>query len=268
MSNAKWAISGNENGGAGAKAVGMAGACIGLRDEWAVLNNQAGFARLNNLATGFYYENLFMMKETGYRAGVFILPTRSGNFGLGITHFGFREYNESQIGVAYAKMFGPKFSVGLKLNYYHRGFGENYNSVNYLTFEVGIQADLTDQLSIGAHVYNPAGFFFEKEKKELIPSLFRLGLSFSLTKQVLLSIQADKDLFHPVNIRLGTEIRIADQFFIRAGTTTNPFTNAFGAGIALKKLRMDISGSVHYILGYSIQVSLQYSIKQVKTHAL
>jgi len=263
MFRSEWVISANENNGVGGRAAGMSSTCIGLRDEWAVLNNQAGLAGLSDLAAGFYYGNLFMINETGYRAGVFILPTRSGNFGLGITHFGFSGYNESQIGIAYARMFGPKFSAGLKLNYYHQGVTGDYHTVNYLTFEVGIQSDLTDQLSIAAHAYNPAGFFFEDGKKDQIPSLLRLGVSFSLTEHVLLCFQADKDLIHPVNFRLGTEIQIINQFFIRAGTTTNPFTNSFGAGMLLKKLKIDIAGSVHYVLGYSLHVSLQYSIKEM-----
>ena len=50
----------------GARAAGMANAGLTNQDVWAVFNNPAAYSWMNNKAAGLFYENRFLMKETGY----------------------------------------------------------------------------------------------------------------------------------------------------------------------------------------------------------
>jgi len=258
-------LAGNENDETGGRFAGMSFASMCLQDPWAVLGNQAGFAKVQKITGGIYYENRFLIKETGHRAGVIILPTRSGNFGIGISNFGFSAYNKSLFGLAFARTFGNRISVGIKLNYFLQKYGNDWPSTSCLSFDIGIQTELTGQLTLGVHVSNPLSIHFSREQYtrgsgSSIPAMIRLGLSYLFTEKVIVTLQADKDIYHDVNFRCGTELKLLDGFFIRAGITTKPFTNSFGAGYTWKKLTIDFAGHMHYILGYTLQMSFQYAL--------
>ena len=244
--------------GAGARMAGLSMAGTALSGPWAIMGNQAGFAGINNISAGIYYENHFLLKETGTRVGYFILPTRTGNFGITVSSFGFNLYNETRACLSYAKKLGGKFSVGINLNYLHRHIGNDYPDAAYVSFDAGLQTELAPSLILGAHVSNPLGIYIDSYHEKRPPPLFRLGMAWLFSDQIILSVQADKKLSSPLNIRCGTEIKFHERFFIRAGVTSNPFTNSIGAGFRWNRWMWDIAGSVHYILGYSLQVSLQY----------
>ena len=79
----------NENTPIGGRSAAMANSSVTLSDFWAIQNNQAGLADFSHIALGLYYENRFMVKELGLRCGAFVLPTKSGVFGLNYNYFGY-----------------------------------------------------------------------------------------------------------------------------------------------------------------------------------
>lgn len=93
----------------------MGNASVAISDLWSAFNNQAGLAWLETSHAGVYYENRFLMKELGYKELV-AYPLKSGTIGLSFNHFGYSAYNESKIGLAFAKAFGKYLAFGLQLD--------------------------------------------------------------------------------------------------------------------------------------------------------
>src|SRR5258706_15429047 len=80
-------------------------------DAFSFISNQASLAQIKNAAAGVYGERKFMLNElANYNAAVG-LTTHSGNFGLKAAYSGFSDYNETQIGLAYARKLGNKVDV-------------------------------------------------------------------------------------------------------------------------------------------------------------
>ena len=262
----------NDNTTIGGRSAALANSSVTLNDFWSVHNNQAGLAYFDHIAVGFYYENRFMVKELGLRAGAFILPTKSGVFGLNYNYFGYTKYNEQKIGLAYARAFGDRFSVGLQLDYLTTRIAEDYGSKNTFTFELGIRTKLSENFVIAVHVYNPIGVKIENEYNEKIPTIFKLGLSYQLSDKLLLALETEKDLIYKPLLRAGIEYKIVEQAIVRMGYSTLPSTTgsqnfsisslyAFGFGLNLKKLVIDFSSTVHQTLGWSPQISIIYNFK-------
>jgi len=262
----------NYNTPVGGRSAALAFTSVTLNDFWSVHNNQAGLAYFENIATGFYYENRFLIKELGLRAGAFVLPTRSGVFGLNYNYFGYSKYSEQKIGVAYAKAFGENFSAGLQLDYLTTRIAENYGSKSTFTFELGIRTKLSENFFIAAHVYNPIGVKIENEYNERIPTIFKFGLSYWVSDKLLLAIETEKDLIYKPLFRGGIEYKIVEQAIVRIGYSTLPSTTgsenfnisslyAFGFGLNLKKLVIDFSSTIHQTLGWSPQISIIYKFK-------
>ena len=265
-------IASNDNTAIGGRSAALANSSVTLNDFWSVHNNQAGLAYFEHIAVGFYYENRFMVKELGLRAGAFVLPTKSGVFGLNYNYFGYTKYNEQKIGLAYARSFGEYFSMGLQLDYLSTRIAEDYGSKNTFTFELGIRTKLSESFVIAAHVYNPIGVKIEDEYNERIPTIFKLGLSYKLSDKLLLAIETEKDLVYKPLIRGGIEYEIVEQAIVRIGYSTLPSTTgsqnfsisslyAFGFGLNLNRLKIDFSSTIHQTLGWSPQFSISYQLK-------
>lgn len=265
-------VASNDNSPIGGRSAAMANSSVTLSDIWSVHNNQAGLGYFDHIAAGFYYENRFMVKELALRAGAFVLPTKSGVFGLNYNYFGYSKYNEQKIGLAYARAFGKNFSAGLQLDYLSTRIAEDYGSKNTFTFEIGIQTKLTENFILAAHVYNPIGVTIENEFDEKIPTIFKLGVSYFLSDKLLIALETEKDLDYKPLIRGGIEYKIVEQAIVRIGYSTLPSAAgsqnfsisslyAFGFGLNLKKLQIDFSSTIHQTLGWSPQISFSYTFK-------
>ena len=85
-------------------------------DVFSFTNNQASLAQMKNASAGVYGERRFMLEELSLYQLAIAVPTNSGNFGVKAGYFGFSDYNESQMGLAYARKLGSKLDVGVSSN--------------------------------------------------------------------------------------------------------------------------------------------------------
>jgi len=251
----------NDNFPFGGRQAGMGNAAVAVYDFWALSHNQAGLARQQYAAGGFYFENRYLTKEMGLGAAAFALPAASGVFGLSVTYFGYSQYHESKFGVAYARSFGDRLSAGVQLNYLYTFIGEGYGSTGNLAAELGMIYELIPGLQIGAHIFNPTRAKIAEFNDERIPAVFRMGFAYTFSERVLLSFETEKDLEREAVFRVGLEYGITENIYLRGGLGTNPTTNAFGFGLNMGALRIDLATSFHHVLGYSPQASLIYEIK-------
>lgn len=249
---------GGENRPAGGRSAAMGTASVAISDIWSSFNNQAGLARLNDLTAAFYYENRFLMKELGYKAGAFALPVKVGTVGLSFSHFGYSAFNESKIGLAFARSFGKRIAFGLQLDYNMARLEESYGNRNFLTFEAGMLAHITPELVVGAHVYNPISAKLSEYNDERAPVIFRLGAAWEVTPRVLITAETEKNIDNEADVKFGLEYRLIPALHLRGGISTNPASNSFGVGIFTGDFVIDISASYHYILGFSPQASIAY----------
>lgn len=250
---------GNENTLTGAKAVAMGGCSVSSNDFWSVNNNQAGIANFKNIKAGFYIENRYLLKNLTFKALAIILPTKSGVFGVNYSHFGNNLYNEQKIGLAYAKTLGKKISAGLQFDYLNTSIGDNYGNKNNFTFEIGIHAGITEKITLGIHLFNPLNTTLNEYNNEKIPSVFKFGLNYQFSDDIILALETEKNInFKPV-IKAGLEYKILTLAYARIGVSDNPDLFSFGFGITQKQFTFDFSSTYHQTLGYSPQLSLIYT---------
>ena len=252
-----------DNPALGARQLGMAGCGTALTgDLWNAQNNQAGLAFIKNFQAGAFYENRFLVSDLGMKAFAAAMPTKLGTFALEVTSLGLGKlYSENKAGVSYSRKFGPKFSASVQLNYFNTHIGENYGSASTATGEFGIIAMPVKNLTIGFHLYNPTRSKLSGGLDERLPTVMRLGTVYRFSDQVFVTVEAEKDVDYKPVIRGGLEYRPVPNFYLRAGAASNPGVMAFGFGIVMKKLRLDLASTFHSQLGFSPSVGLQYGIE-------
>jgi len=140
---------------AGARSAGMGCAGVTLADNWAVFNNPAAMTGVENPMAGVFYENRFLLKETGYGALAFTSPLLGGNIGLGISHFGYSLFQSDKFSFGYAQQLFKTISMGVNIDYISMRQSGLYGNLNAINFELGLFAKPNDNFSIGAHIFNP-----------------------------------------------------------------------------------------------------------------
>lgn len=256
-------IHAGDNPPLGARSLGMAGCGTALTaDIWNAQNNQAGLAFIKNYQAGIFYENRFMLSELGMKGFAAAAPFKAGTVGLEVTSLGLGKlYSETKIGGSFAKTFGPRFAAALQLNYFNTHIAENYGSSTTVCGEFGLIAIPVKNFTVGFHMYNPTRAKLNGNLDERLPTIMRLGTVYSFSDRVLISVEAEKDVDYKPVIRGGLEYRPVPNFYLRAGAASNPGLIAFGFGIVMKKLRLDIASSFHSQLGFSPSVGLQYGLE-------
>ena len=233
-----------------ARYIGLGAYSINHVDAFSFTANQAALAQVKSGAAGAYGENRFLLSAANMFTAVVVLPTQEGNFGLQTDYFGFANYNESQLGIAYARSLGSKLDLGIKFNYY--GFKiPGYANATTINFEIGAIAHLTDKLHTGIHVYNPVGGKLSKQDDEKLSSAYTFGMGYEASDNFFVSSEIVKEENLPVNVNIGLQYNFKKQFFVRAGIATETTNTYAGAGISWKNFRLDVNGSYHPQLGFT-----------------
>ncbi|HWH63942.1 MAG TPA: hypothetical protein VNS50_11735 [Ginsengibacter sp.] len=240
--------------------IGLGAYSINHVDAFSFTSNQAALAQIKNAAIGAYGENRFLLNATNMYSAVVIMPTKEGNFGIQIDYFGFKNYNESQIGLAYARSLGHKLDIGVKFNYYSFRI-PTYQNSSAVNFELGLIAHLTDKLNAGFHFYNPVGGNLSKTNNEKLSSIYKFGIGYEASESFLVSAEIVKQEDLPINVNAGIQYNFQKQFFVRAGINSENGSPYAGAGLSWNNIRLDVSASYHAQLGLSPGVMLIVNFK-------
>ena len=242
----------------GGRSAAMGRTGVASTDFWSVYNNQAGLAYIEQSGVGFYYENHFMLNNMNFNQFSAALKTKFGGFGLNVSYSGYSNFNEKRIGLAYGKALGKRFAVGVQLDYLNTFIAYDYGSKSMITFEVGLMARITDDLTLGAHVFNPIKARLSDYDDERIPAVLNIGLNWKLNSGFVAAIEAESDMINPLVLKGGLEYNVMDLMYLRIGISNNPNIFSFGVGLKLKGFKLDFASSMHQVLGYSPQVSATY----------
>lgn len=218
-------------------------------DVFSFVNNQAALAQTKTAAAGVYGERRFLLAATSMYSAAISLPSSRGNFGMNLAYAGFKNFNEHQLGLAYARSLGPTVDIGLQFNYYGYRIPA-YNNASTVTVEMGALLHVTDYLNVGIHVYNPIGGKMVKTGEQLA-AVYKMGLGYDVSELLFVGTELVKQENTPVNLNAGVQYQFEKQFFARMGIATATASTYGGVGICWNNMRLDISGSYHPQLGWS-----------------
>lgn len=249
-----------ETNNAGARSAGMGNTSLTIRDTWAVFNNPAATCRINHISAGIYYENRFLVKQTGYGALAFQMPVhKSGNIAAGISHYGYKFYQFNKFSVGYSQMLFNNFFMGLNIDYYNVIQAEDYGNANGMTFELGIYAEPVKNFSLGVYVFNPVNVSFFESRDLKMPITMKLGLSYLFSDALLIAVETGKSINGYTSIfKAGIEYNMRKHFSFRAGISMLPIEYSFGLGYKVAGATFDLAFAYHQILGLSPKLSVQY----------
>lgn len=233
-------------------------------DVFSFTGNQAALAQLKYTAAGVYGERRFLLSELNNFTAVMALPTRSGNFGVRANYYGFTDYNETQIGLAYGRKLGKKVDVGAQFNYNGINISSGYGNASAISFELGAVMHISEKLHAGLHANNPVGGKFGKNKDEELSAVYTFGLGYEASEKFFVSTEIVKEENQPVNINAGMQYRFIKQLMARAGVSTATSSAWLGLGLTVKSFRVDVTAGYHPQLGITPGLLFLFEFKKDK----
>jgi hypothetical protein len=230
-------------------------------DVFSFTSNQASLAQMKTTSAGIFSERRFWLKELSLYQAAVALPTTSGNFGFKAGYYGFADYNESQIGLAYARKLGEKVDVGVQFNYNGVNIS-GYGNASAINFEIGAILHLTEKLNAGVHAYNPVGGKLGKSREEKLASVYTFGLGYEASDNFFFSAEVEKEENQSMNVNAGMQYKFLPQLMARAGIATATSNAYFGFGLFIKSIRIDVTVAYHPQLGITPGLLFLFNLPQ------
>jgi hypothetical protein len=244
----------------GARAHGMGYASSGLSDAWSLTNNIAGLGKVEDASIAFSYHAIPSFPFFNRMAAAFVVPLKTGVAGASVFRFGDDLYNEQILSLGFANSFGLA-SLGMKLNYlqYHaEGMGTN----TALTVSFGGIANLTPQVSVGAHIVNLNQPVINEWTGERIPTRLMAGVTFKPSNKLIIAGEIEKDLEYSPIWKSGLEYQLYKKISIRTGFNLNPESGFFGVGFKSRRFAFDYALQFAEALGISHEASVSYQLNE------
>ncbi len=248
----------------GARAISLGRAYVGLgSDFWSLYHNPAGIAGIGQMQVGAFFEQRFFLKELTYGGAGFVAPFGEQQaIGVSLSSFGFSAYRENQASVAYGIRLFDKVSFGASFHFANIAITD-YGNGNAFFANVGLRYELSSTLSLGVSAYNVNRARLRTQTGEdYIPTQLTAGIAYYPTDKVLIVVDVQKDIDHPISFRGGIEYALLPALKIRTGVSTEPLTYNIGLGLEYQRLQLDIAFGVHEQLGLSPFLSLAYPLEK------
>lgn len=232
-------------------------------DVFSFTSNQAALAQLKTVSVAVYGERRFLLSELSNYTAAAGFTTSSGNFGLKANYSGFSDYNETQLGLAYARKLGSKLDIGAQFNY--NGIRiSGYGNASAISFELGAIMHISEKLHTGVHVANPVGGKFGDGKQEKISSVYSFGAGYDASEKFFFSAELQKEEDQPLNVNAGMQYKFLPQLMARVGVSSATSSAWFGLGLTLKSFRIDVTTSYHPQLGITPGLLLLFNFKKAE----
>jgi len=233
----------------GAKSISMGQTGVAIpSSNWSAFSNVA-MIPTDQSRVSFYGFRYVGIAEITDMAASLSYPGDWGTIGVAVHRYGFNLFNENRFLLAYKNSLG-NFHYGGSVSYIHVFQGANYGSAGAVGFDVGLAAEVADNLWFGARATNLNQPAYGETDEEL-PRELAAGLSYHLTSEALITAEIVKDVMFPISFRSGLQFEIFTSLFARAGITTEPETYSFGFGYLADSWEVNFGLQQHNPLGLS-----------------
>lgn len=247
------------NRGAGGRQSAMGGCGVALEGSFGMVHNQALMVFQPGFSMGVFYENPYMLKGISNNYLYCSSPMPFGGVsGIDVSYFGYSNWQELMVGLAYSRQLGKRFSAGIKINYYHVSQPEGYENMGVPLAEAGIYYGLTNDIWFGVHVMNPNMVRWQKNSDYRLPAIMNMGLLWRISDWALVTAEFEKEVHQDFVIKAGLEYKADERFYIRAGTAIHPNIHTVGFGYKSGFLMADVAAGWHSVFGIIPHLSLSF----------
>lgn len=229
--------------------------------------NPAALTQQQQKAIGVYTTRPYLLQALSTHQLAAVLPFSNGNFGLQLQYGGFKNYNETNIGLAYGRNIGKTLSLGIQFTYNRQAIPGQYKGGG-VGATAGLIYHLTEKLNGGLYFTKTGVLSTGKSLSQQSNDCYGIGLGYDVSKQFFIGVNIEKETSSPAGIAVAMQYNFMEQLYGQFCLLTTTHTPFVAVGTAWKKLQVAISGSYHPHLGISPGLQLIFSHKQAVNNNL
>jgi hypothetical protein len=214
-------------------------------DAFSFLQNQAALPAVKSFSAGISAERRYLLQELAHYEAALVVPVPGGAFGFIGSYFGSSAYRDASTGVAYGRRIN-KIDVALQGTYRNAG-ASGYSANTSINIEGGIMFQISDQLRIGFHVFDPVSL--QLKNNDLPVTSFSAGAGYDASESFHFEIVLQKEESIPVNIIAAIHYAAGEKIFFRTGISCSTPMLFAGAGCYMHDFRIDVIATYHPFLG-------------------
>ncbi len=227
-------------------------------DHCSAVLNPAGTAVVNNMGASVNYFLPYTLKELSHQNIFLVKPVKYGVVSAYVSRFGYSIYNETRVGISFAKEITPQIRASFQFNL-QNNFDEQAGSGQQVFSGVGIQFEPSKNLILGFYSSNPEkSSIVLLNEKNAIPSVYALGLSWKANIDFALSAEMEKEIGYQNVVKFGMEYYVNSMLWLRIGVFGKPMQYSFGTGLLFSRLKVDVAVAQHQTLGLTSAIGLSY----------
>lgn len=250
-------VLGQEMGVGKSLSMGNLGAALGGLE--ASMFNASSWAAITGFTAAAFHQNHYFNNDISANGLMLGLPLLNSAFGFHISNYGIDGlYSETKAGLAYARKFGRRLSIGSRVNF-HQLQVSRYVDLKTYSVDLGLQYVVSEQWSLGMACNNVAAADYTAQWASELPVQIRLGTAYSMSSEIMVAADYVYLAHERRNdFRLGLEYVINGLVLVRGGAALNPFMHFAGMGLRWDGFRVDFSAAIHPQLGMSPQIFMAY----------
>ncbi|RMH69739.1 MAG: hypothetical protein D6675_11890 [Gemmatimonadetes bacterium] len=213
----------------------------------AIYTNPAALAQMYGMAASMDYTQRYGLSELAHTQIMGAVSTNLGAIGLSYNQLGEDLYQERLVVGTYAYEVRHDLSLGLSLRGYQLDVAQ-YGESTTFGVDAGILLRPRPEVRLGfkAHNLNRPEIGVTHDP---LPHSLTLGVAYVPRSNVVVGIDAFKDLDFPISYRAGVEYKPVPALALRAGVQTEPGQFSVGAGFYHRFLQIDYARVSHPKLG-------------------
>jgi hypothetical protein len=242
-------------GGAHTLSMGSAGTMFtGIES---IYTNPAGLTELEQYGFDVSYDRRYNLNELATVSLAGAKKLGKNAIGVSVSRFGYTAYSESRAGLSYARKLFDKVSIGGSFHYLGYNI-KNYGNASRFTFDIGLQSEINDKLSIGAYIFNPASISITDEQD--VPSRMGIGLRYTASAKARIYLDVSKTINRNPEFKFAVDYQLVEAFSLRGGANITQSSLHFGPAYQFKN-GLSIIGGYSYDnrLGHSTGLSISYT---------
>lgn len=221
-----------------------------------IYGNIAGLSYLNGLAADVSYDRRFNLEELSTVSLSAAYGTKNGTIALIAGKYGFDQYSEGKLGLAYARKLGNGFSVGGMLDLFQYNI-EGQSTANRISFEVSLYSEVSDKIHVGVHIFSPGTVTLTDIQR--LGSKVALGVKYMVSKKATIYTDIEKISELPVQFKLAVDYQVQEKFGLRIGNNFSQGVFHIGAYLDItNNVRGTMAYSYHQMLGSTPSLSISY----------
>jgi len=240
--------------------LGMGKAALAQDGVFALSENPAGIANIQNATVSMAYQRHFMASDIASQCLLAAFPVFSGTaFGISLTNHGIFDVTTFlRTGATYARAFGPNILTSITANYHQHSVRE-YGSSTAFSADLGLQILWSEKVATGFFFRNISASRFPNTLDQRVPQEVGAGFRCRLSEEVQVAADLLKEFPHRLVYRGGFSYFPDRRFAVRAGALSNPLQYTAGTAFRMEKWQFDLASVFHARLGSSPQMSVSYA---------